>query len=266
MMRGHDVFEALSGAVMLGEATPAEVAAFDAHAIACATCRTDADSGVRAIASMARARAEETWRPSVTGLVLERIARTRVRGARRTIGAFGWAIALSLVANVAFASGATNWLAPNFHASGEGSSTVATSTIGFDRAPARASAVTKAAISTPVSVLAARPHHKHRVHRALENRLERTPPTRSSSEAGVVAAGIEPVAAAPPDVLAGLDIEGASGQGDRLAGRRVAAAPQSCDGERETTRASGRDFEPDPSDDGCPAATSPVPSALPAAK
>ena len=276
MMRGHDAFEALAGAVMLGEATPAERVAFDDHARTCASCRADADAGARAIASIARARAEETWRPSVTGFVLERIARTRMRGTRRTIGAFGWAIALSLAFNVAFASGATNWLAPNFHAGDEGAATQATTTITFDRAAARAAAAPNSAVQTPISTLAAHASHVHRALHRSGDQIARIVPRRpgvdrptAAGAATVAARAVGSARAARsvdvpvPDILAGLDIEGSSGESDRRVGRRVAVEPRPCAGGREGPRAGERDFERE-RDDGCVAAAISPPPAPPA--
>lgn len=87
------------------------------------------------------ARDAEIWRPSIASPVLERIARTRGRRRERTIGAFGWAIALSLVTNVAFASGITNGSFAAFRHTGDVPSDVTATTIHFERARPKTFAV-----------------------------------------------------------------------------------------------------------------------------
>ncbi len=113
-MRDHDCFEALAGAVMLGEASEAERESFAAHERECAGCGLDVGYAAAKTAAVERARDGETWRPSVTTALLERIADSRGRRERRTIGAFGWAIALSIAINAAFATGMSGRLLAGF--------------------------------------------------------------------------------------------------------------------------------------------------------
>jgi hypothetical protein len=103
--RDHDAFEALAGAVMLGEATEAERARFDAHAATCDACRDDVACAPVFVRAVAQARRTETWRPSIANLVLDRIRGTRKSRFRFTVGALGWAVAISIVFNLALASG-----------------------------------------------------------------------------------------------------------------------------------------------------------------
>ncbi|MBD5604249.1 MAG: zf-HC2 domain-containing protein, partial [Candidatus Eremiobacteraeota bacterium] len=112
-MKGdHGRFEALAGAVVLGEATAAERAAFDVHASTCATCAEDLARAPLARAAIERAGAAETWRPSIGSLVLGRIRDGRRSRFRTTIGALGWAVAVSIVFNVALASGIASRFSP----------------------------------------------------------------------------------------------------------------------------------------------------------
>jgi hypothetical protein len=103
--REHDVFEALAGAVMLGEATEAERARFDAHAATCDACRADVACAPVFVRAVTQARRTETWRPSIANLVLDRIRGARKSRFRFTVGALGWAVAISIVFNLALASG-----------------------------------------------------------------------------------------------------------------------------------------------------------------
>jgi hypothetical protein len=69
----HDRFDALAGAVMLGEATEAERASFAAHAGDCVLCCDVADGAAGVLDAVERARAAETWRPSLDDAVGRRI-------------------------------------------------------------------------------------------------------------------------------------------------------------------------------------------------
>lgn len=239
-MRGHDRFEALAGAVMLGEADASERAEFDAHASACDACRADAGYGLATTSSIARACDAETWRPSIAEPVRERMASGRTKRHRRTLGAFGWAIALSLVANVAFASGVTgSWTTP-FHESGEGAATVATQTISLDRARV-------ASIAPPArarTIVASAPRHERGARRRAFAHValapKRTQHAPVATDNATVADGNEFEAATlvreaerEPDLLAGLDIERSNAA---TAARRVAVEALGCEGERAIER------------------------------
>lgn len=105
MSRAHDRYEALAGAILLGEATVAELEAFEGHAERCAQCAADL-LGLRPLReTIEKAGATEVWRPSISGDVLERAHATSARRRHRVLTTFGYAIAASLVLNVAFVSG-----------------------------------------------------------------------------------------------------------------------------------------------------------------
>ena len=105
-MRAHDRYEALAGALLLDEATADERAEFAAHAEECATCHADAVSfGVPLREFVDAARERETWRPSIAGDVGARIAESRQKRVRLALGTLGYAVAASLVVNVAFVTG-----------------------------------------------------------------------------------------------------------------------------------------------------------------
>lgn len=105
MNRGHDRYEALAGALLLGEATASEREAFEAHAAACARCAEDAAAFFPLRETVERASAGEVWRPSISDEILGRVQATKVRHHRRILTTFGYAIAASVVLNVAFVSG-----------------------------------------------------------------------------------------------------------------------------------------------------------------
>ena len=105
-MSGHARFEALAGALLLNEAGERERAEFEAHARECARCAGDAASlgaGLREFVASAAAR--ETWQPSVARDVSVRIAESRQKRVRFAVGSLGYAVAASIVLNVAFVSG-----------------------------------------------------------------------------------------------------------------------------------------------------------------
>jgi hypothetical protein len=101
MLRGrHSAYEALAGAIALGEASDAERAAFSAR------CADDADAlRTDVVTVVAVARELETWRPQVRDGVVRRIDADRGRSTGRTTTLLTAAIALSLVINAAFATG-----------------------------------------------------------------------------------------------------------------------------------------------------------------
>jgi predicted anti-sigma-YlaC factor YlaD len=108
-MHDHDRFEALAGALALGEATPQERVVFKNHASECRTCRDDAIGITRVSEIMAAAREHESWRPSIGGALMTRIRDERLRRSRLTLRALGWSVALSIALDAAFVSGVTSY-------------------------------------------------------------------------------------------------------------------------------------------------------------
>jgi hypothetical protein len=104
MMRGHARFEALAGAVALGEATAAEAEDFARHAPACISCSADL-GGAAPLAALERLRDEEAWRPAVDAAVLERIRDRRTRRSRFTLNALTYGVVISIVLNVLLVGG-----------------------------------------------------------------------------------------------------------------------------------------------------------------
>jgi len=105
-LSGHARFEALAGALLLNEAGEEERAEFEAHARQCALCADDGASmgaGLREFVASAAAR--ETWQPSVARDVAARIAESRQKRVRFAVGTLGYAVAASIVLNVAFVTG-----------------------------------------------------------------------------------------------------------------------------------------------------------------
>jgi len=105
-MRAHDAFDALAGAVLLGEATPDEIERYRAHATGCERCEPDL-GGVRAAVAGALARAgeDETWRPQVRAGVGRAIERHRWAAQRRTANLLFAAIVASIALNAAVGTG-----------------------------------------------------------------------------------------------------------------------------------------------------------------
>ena len=103
--RDHERYEALAAAHALGEATAAERSEFALHAWACATCAEDAAAGAQVLALLSASRDEERWQPQLDGELEARLAARRARRSQRTFAALGYAVAASLVLNVAFVGG-----------------------------------------------------------------------------------------------------------------------------------------------------------------
>ncbi len=105
-MRGHGYFDALAGAIALGEATAEEREWFAAHCATCSLCTDDADA-LRSdvVAPIGAARDMETWRPQIRGAVMSRIELGRRRAGERTAAVLAGAVALSLALNAALATG-----------------------------------------------------------------------------------------------------------------------------------------------------------------
>ena len=109
MSRDHAPFEALAGAVALGEASVLERAAFDRHAATCAACASEA-GGESPLERLRLAREAETWRPQIEGSLFARVREARSKNVRRTFSALGYAAGLSIVLNIAVATGFTDRL------------------------------------------------------------------------------------------------------------------------------------------------------------
>ncbi len=106
MSRRHAAYEALAGAVALGEASDAERAELAAHCATCTRCSDDADAlRTQVVTAVAVAREMETWRPQVRDGVARRIEGDRVRSTERTASMLVGGIVLSLALNAALASG-----------------------------------------------------------------------------------------------------------------------------------------------------------------
>jgi anti-sigma factor RsiW len=106
-MRGHQRFEALAGAILLGEATPQERAVYADHTRRCTRCTHDLDAvRTEVLTTFAVARETETWRPQIRGDVAARIDRHRGGMQRWTANALGLAVILSVAFNAAVGSGA----------------------------------------------------------------------------------------------------------------------------------------------------------------
>ena len=105
MTNVHDRFEALAGALALGEATADERACFEAHARDCTLCCEESDAPLLR-AFVETTRDAESWRPSLRDTIFARIHERRLGRSRFAIGALGWAFAISVVLNAAVVSGA----------------------------------------------------------------------------------------------------------------------------------------------------------------
>jgi hypothetical protein len=235
-MSPHDRFEVLAGAVILGEASDAERAQFAAHAAACALCGTAADDAGGVRAAFARARGAETWRPALGDPVARRLREAGNSRFHSTVGVLGAAVALSLALNVVFASGLSSRLLGSFAPPPETYGPAANAMrIGLESpAPHRAANLPHAAVrfSGRVAQRSA-PRARLAVSRfpAATLAVKRTPPAPAND----AAAGI-------PDVLAGLDLDGAS--------KHVALRPQKIcgsDAPPETSR-SDMQAQPEPSE------------------
>jgi hypothetical protein len=241
----HARFEALAGAVMLGEATDAERERFAEHAACCAACRDDAEAMPAFRRTVERARDAETWRPSVDDAVGRRIRASQRSRFGVTIGALGWAVALSIVLNVAFVSGLSGHIHDAFENGEEAASNVPAMRIELEqKAPVRVT------VAPVVRVAAAAPRMRRRPHllAAAPARAARAD-TATADVPGAYEsdprASLEAEAATVPDVLAGLGLDDASPD----AAKHVAVRPR-CE---TPSRADGgtSDTPPEP----CAAAT-----------
>jgi hypothetical protein len=229
----HDRFDALLAAVVLGEASHAERADFADHAVACEACRAEADAAPTVLNAIVDARDAETWRPAIDRAVLGRIRDSRSSRFRVTIGALGWAVALSIVLNLAFASGLSARFFGGFDASGEAA----------DHRTAMKFSLESPEPHPPRAIV------ERRARVAIVPRRERNTRVRAEGSAPIArrapATPVAPdlTATDVPDVLAGLDIDGAD---DRT--KHVAVQPvRRCD-----------DAQPEPTSDET-SATAPCP-------
>jgi hypothetical protein len=196
VLAGHDRYEALAGAIALGEATPAERAVFDAHAVSCARCRADAAAAGSLAGVLENERAAELWRPSIGAAVERRIRETRRSRQRFSIVALGWCVALSLAVDVAFAGGFAGRFERAFEARDDSAGVAVSS-------PARPAPLVSGRQAGPLrgAVVARRrtaghAHPAFRVAAQPQPRAPVSPPVTPAYEADV------------PDVLAGLDLSG----------------------------------------------------------
>jgi hypothetical protein len=200
VIRDHDAFEALAGAVMLGEATEAERARFDAHAATCDECRADVACAPVLVRAVTQARRTETWRPSIANLILDRIRGTRKSRFRFTVGALGWAVAISIVFNFALASG----LSMRFGSTpaDDASSNVAAMTLDLE-SPAPHAVQPTAIEHHRARVVIARHHAHSQQSTTIAERV-----SAAKAEAAAEAAAANAASDDVNHVLAGIDLDG----------------------------------------------------------
>ncbi len=163
MSRDHAAFEALAGAVALGEASAAESSAFALHAAGCTFCAADL-RGDSPFERLRQARDAETWRPQLEGALLARVREARSKTVRRTFSVLGYAAGLSIVLNIAVATGFTDRLYERFEDANQ-PLPVSVAAPPVARAPARRTPVLAAApryiqrpLTAPLPSKAARSH------------------------------------------------------------------------------------------------------------
>jgi hypothetical protein len=212
VLAGHDRYEALAGAILLGEATPAEREAFETHAAACAPCRADAACAPVFASAFEEGRAAETWRPSVGGVVERRIRETRRSRTRLIAAAMGWCVALSIAVDGLFVSG----FAGRVYRALDARAGVA-SVAAAPAAPRTAAAGALAADAVRAVAPVRRAARRARASVRVAARPHRIAPVAATGAPHAPAA-----AADVPDVLAGLDLSGKS----KGAARNVALEPK----------------------------------------
>ena len=205
----HDRFEALAGAVALGEATPAERAELQLHATGCTSCREDSALAANFATTVDAARSAEAWRPDIGESVFARIRSSRANRFRVTVAALGWVVALSIVLDVTFTTGAGLRLYDALQPA------VREDVAAAQRVSARQSA--------PASVrLASQPVLRTATARAprfVATTRVRRPFRPAAAVQGLAAPTHLPAASSDiPDVLAGLELDGR-----RTSARSVAA-------------------------------------------
>ena len=193
----HDRFDSLAGALALGEATAAERAELVAHATDCAVCRDDLALAPPIVTALADARDSETWRPSVGDGILRRVRDARMYRATLIVRALAWTAALSLVLNVAVASGIVPRLVDALR-SGTNAPRAALAVVPAVAAgPHVARTAERRSVEFRVAALA--------VHHAVRRHLASAP---VPVVRGVVPPQVPAADADVPDVLAGLDLAG----------------------------------------------------------
>ena len=214
MTSAHDRYEALAGAIALGEATADERGCFEAHARDCARCGEDAAAAPLLRAFVETTRDAESWRPSMRDAVFARIHERRLGHSRAATGALGWAFAASVVLNAAVVSGAAGSLGRALR-DRESSSDVVASHVRIEKARS-------AGVPTPLPLPAV--YHSVRVREAMpraHTRIAAAPahltrvPLSQSGPASVAPPPIpktaEALEASVDDILEGLDVAAAHG-------------------------------------------------------
>ncbi len=190
-MKRHDAYEALAGAIALGEADAGERELFSLHAASCASCAALAPRDGELHELMEGATAAENWRPDVAGTLLQRARERRSKRMRFTFGALSYAVALSLVINIALASGTGSWLWNALSPSVEAPANVAAQPIELE---------SRSAPETP-----------RRAGTSTHRHTAASPRKRPRSQALAAAPSVPRESPADvPDLLAGLGLDGHS--------------------------------------------------------
>ena len=104
MSRTHERFEALAGAIALGEADESQRAEYAAHAATCPQCDARIAERGKAIGALfERAAGSETWRPFVRDEVVARIERRRTSAVRRVATFLGAGVVATVGLNLVLA-------------------------------------------------------------------------------------------------------------------------------------------------------------------
>ena len=104
MMRGHARYEALAGAIALGEASIEERRTYAAHAAACPRCDGDIDDTRTLVGcAIAGASHSERWQPFLRDDIARRINSGRAQSTRRTAFVLCCAVFATLALNVGLA-------------------------------------------------------------------------------------------------------------------------------------------------------------------
>jgi hypothetical protein len=231
-MTEHDRYEALAGAVYLGEASDAERGAFARHAAVCDACRLDLEAAPPLRAAIAGARDAETWRPSVDDAVARRIREARSSRFGITVGALGWAVALSIVLNVAVVSGLSGRIHDAFRPASDAAADPSAMRIELE--PRHVAAAVPVPPRRARVVLGSPPRHRASAAVAV---------ARAASPAPVAGDGgaddaLPAAAVDVPNVLAGLGVDGAQpDDAKHVAARNRCDRPSADDGDAATAPA-----------------------------
>ncbi|MBV9104199.1 MAG: hypothetical protein JO060_11470 [Candidatus Eremiobacteraeota bacterium] len=104
MSSNHARFEAVAGAIALGEASPSEHAIFSAHAQNCSRCAGLERAGPSVASFVHTALHEETWRPFVREAVIAGIESLHLASGRRTALWICTAVCVTLFLNLVLAA------------------------------------------------------------------------------------------------------------------------------------------------------------------